>query len=139
MSNAKTPKRAAANRGFSRLRRVQSIAAGSIHLRQQAAFAGVAGAGVAAAKMCYARQSFAQPGPAARPPLSPVNRMNERAITEFLLRASAALMLAAVALFLLHNYLLHWHNLPAWPAGGVRGWRLGADCGVGGAVVVGYF
>lgn len=44
--------------------------------------------------------------------------MNNRATTEFLLRASAALMLAAVALFLLHNYLVHWRG---WPASG-RGW-----------------
>jgi len=36
------------------------------------------------------------------------------------------LMWAAVALFLLHNYLLHWHNLPAWSAGGVRGWMQSA-------------
>jgi len=38
--------------------------------------------------------------------------MNCRAIVPLLLRAAAALMLTAVALFLLHSYLVHWHDLP---------------------------
>jgi len=47
------------------------------------------------------------------------------ALTTLLLRASAALMLALVALFLLHNYLVHWRGWPEWSAvagGGRRGW-----------------
>ncbi|MDD9857200.1 MAG: TRAP transporter small permease subunit [Gammaproteobacteria bacterium] len=57
--------------------------------------------------------------------------MAERAaLTTLLLRASAALMLALVALFLLHNYLVHWRGWPEWSAvaggdpssGPGRGW-----------------
>lgn len=51
---------------------------------------------------------------------------NRAAVLPLLLRASAALMLAAVGLFLLHNYLAHWHGLPA---GGELVWTQAAGYG----------